>query len=211
MDELVAALRSTPHLAQLNLDGWWRVHPGRYAGDDFNPSADSNARFSPLQRADASVLPVMYAADRIEGALMETVFHETPCPSAGAHLRRADIEGSSLVLSQLGCRGPLRLIDLSSTGLRRVGLARGQVIDTNAVRYPATRALAQHLYERTPQAQGLLWMSRLFDQSRAVMLFADRIPAGHIGAAAPPRSLLEAGVEEMIMDLVDQLGMRYLS
>jgi hypothetical protein len=62
-----------------------------------------------------------------------------------------------------------------------------------------------------PQAQGLLWMSRLFDQSRSVMLFADRIPAQHISVASPPRSVLEAAVEETIMDLVDQLGMRYLS
>lgn len=211
MDELIAAIQGTPHLAQVSIDGWWRVHPGRYAGDAFNPSADSNARFSPIKRADATVLPVMYAADRVEGALMETVFHEAPCPSAGAHLQRTEIEAKSLVLSQLSCSTSLSLIDLSSTGLRRVGLAKSQVIDTNAVHYPATRALAQHLYEREPQAQGLLWMSRLFDQSRAVMLFEDRIPAQYISVTTPPRSVLDADVEETIMDLVDQLGMRYLS
>jgi hypothetical protein len=211
MDELIAAIQGPPHLAQVTIDGWWRVHPGRYAGDAFNPSPDSDARFSPLKRDDGTVLPVMYAADMIEGALMETVFHEAPCPSAGAHLQRAEIEAKSLVLSQLACPAPLSLIDLSSTGLRRVGLAKNQVIDTNAVHYPATRALAQHLYERMPQAQGLLWMSRLFDRSRSVMLFADRIPAQYIGVTAPPRSVLEAAVEETIMDLVDQLGMRYLS
>jgi hypothetical protein len=211
MVELAAAIHGTPHLAQINIDGWWRVHPGRSAGDTVNPSAESNARFSPIKRADGTVLPVMYAADKVEGALMETVFHEAPCPSAGAHLQRAEIEAKSLVLLQLNCSGSLSLIDFSSTGLRRVGLAKSQVIATNAVHYPATRALAQHLYERLPQAQGLLWMSRLFDQSRAVMLFADRIPTQHIGVAALSRSVLDAGVEETIMDLVDQLGMRYLS
>ncbi|WP_051242814.1 RES family NAD+ phosphorylase [Azohydromonas australica] len=211
MDELIAAIQGTPHLAQVNIDGWWRVHPSRYAGDAFNPNPASHARFSPLRRPDGTVLPVMYAADRVEGALMETVFHEAPCPSAGAHLQRADIEAKSLVLSQLNCSGPLTLIDLSSTGLRRMGLLRSQVIDTNAVRYSATRALAQHLYERMPQAQGLLWMSRLFDQSRSVVLFADRIPVQHISVAALQRSVLDAGVEETIMDLIDQLGMRYLS
>lgn len=43
------------------------------------------------------------------------------------------------------------------------------------------------------------------------MLFADRIPAQHISVSAPPRSVLDTGMEEMLMDLVDQSGMRYLS
>lgn len=128
MDDLIAAIQSTPYLAQITIHGWWRVHPSRYAGDAFKPSPDSNARFSPLKRTDGTVLPVMYAADMVEGALMETVFHEVPCPSAGAHLQRADIEAKSLVLSQLNCSAPVLLIDFSSTGLRWVGLAKSQVL-----------------------------------------------------------------------------------
>ena len=53
-------------------------------------------------------------------------------------------------------------------------------------------------------------MSRQLDRSRAIMLFADRVPPGSIVLAAPSRSVLEDDIEVRIMDLVEALGMCYL-
>ena len=136
------------------------------------------------------MVSVLYAADTIEGALMQTVFHEAPTPSAGAHLRRNEIAAKGLVLSELRTTTKLQVIDLTSTGLRRVGLTKPQVIDTDANAYPDTRALAQHLYSTCPSAHGIQW-SRQLDRSRAVMLFADRLPPASIAPTGPSRSVLD--------------------
>ena len=210
MADLVGLLRATVRIATLAPASWYRVHDAALEGTSFNPSPRSNARFNTLERSDGTVVPVLYAADTVEGALMETVFHEAPTPSAGAHLRRSEIADKGLVLSEIRTTTELQVIDLTSTGLRRVGLARPQVIDTDATAYPATRALAQHLYSNCPSAHGIQWMSRQLDRSRAVMLFADRLLAGSIALAAPSRSVLDSDVEERILDLAEALGMRFL-
>ena len=54
-------------------------------------------------------------------------------------------------------------------------------------------------------------MSRQLDRSRAIMLFADRVLPGSITLVAPSRSVLDSDVEERILDLVEALGMRFLS
>ena len=211
MADLVGLLRATVRIATLAPSSWYRVHGAALNGTSFNPSPWSNARFSTLKRADSTVVPVLYAADTVEGALMETVFHEAPTPSAGAHLRRSEIADKNLVLSEIRTTMPLQMIDLTSTGLRRVGLTRPQVVDTDATAYPTTQALARHLYSACPTVCGIQWMSRQLDRSRAVMLFADRVLSGSITLAAPSRSVLDSEVEEQILDLVEALGMRLLS
>lgn len=210
MADLVGLLRADPRIETLAPASWYRVHDGAFQATAFNPNPRANARFSTLRRLNGVVVPVLYAADAIEGALMETVFHEAPTPSAGAHLRRSEIAAKGLVVSQIRTTVALQVIDLTSTGLRRVGLTRPQVIDTDADAYPATRALAQHLHAACSAAHGLQWMSRQLDRSRAIMLFADRVPPGAVVQATPPRSVLEDDVEERIMDVVEALGMRYL-
>ena len=211
MADLVGLLRAAARIANLPPASWHRVHDGTLEGTSFNPSPRSNARFSTLRRSDGTVVSVLYAADTIEGALMQTVFHEAPTPSAGAHLRRNEIAAKGLVLSELRTTTKLQVIDLTSTGLRRVGLTKPQVIDTDANAYPDTRALAQHLYSTCPSAHGIQW-SRQLDRSRAVMLFADRLPPASIAPTGPSRSVLDnnSDIEERIMDLAEELGLRFL-
>ena len=210
MADLVGLLRADPRIETLAPTAWYRVHDGAFQATEFNPSPRANARFSTLRQPGGAVVPVLYAADAIEGALMETVFHEAPTPSAGAHLRRSEIMAKGLVVSEIRTTVALQVVDLTSTGLRRVGLTKPQVIDTDADAYPATRALGQHLYTACSAAHGLQWMSRQLDRSRAIMLFADRVPPGAVVQAMPSRSVLEDDVEARIMDLVEALGMRYL-
>ena len=102
------------------------------------------------------------------------------------------------------------VVDPTRTGLHRVGLIRPQVVDTDAAAYPATQALARHLYSARPTACGIQWTSKRLDRSRAIMLFADRVLPGSITLVAPSRSVLDSDVEERILDLVEALGMRFL-
>ena len=62
--------------------------------------------------------------------------------------------------------------------LRKLGITRKQLIDTEKDRYPVTRKWAEALYCQYADAQGLSWVSRQDDSARAVMLFGDRIPGG---------------------------------
>ena len=156
------------------------------------------------------MVPVLYAADTVEGALMEKVFHEAPTPSTGAHLRHSEIADKSLVLSEIRTTTSLQVIDRTCTGLRRAGLIRPQVVDTDATAYPITQALARHLYSACPTACGIQWMSKQLDRSRAIMLVADCVFPGSITLAAPSRSVLDSDVEERILDLVEALGMCFL-
>ena len=207
----VDALRAAPRITALEPGLWYRVHSNKRPGDSFNPSAASNARFSVVRREDNSVGPVLYAAQSIEGALMETVFHEAPIPAAGAQLREADIVTTGYALSTIRIDAALSIIDLASVGLRRIGLRRAQVIDTMPSAYPATRATAEHLYRLAPAACGLEWISRQHDRSRSIILFGDRVGTNTVRLEGATRSVLDPDIVHHVLDLVDALDMRYLA
>jgi len=173
---LVGFLKAQPGVATLAPASWYRVYDGAFPGAGFNPSPQSNACFSTLRRPDRSVVPFLYAADAIDGALMEAAFHKAPTLSAGAHLGRHEIAAKGFAFPEIRTTTTLQVIDRTSTGLRRGGLARLQIVDTDASAYPATLAPARHLYSACFSAYGLQWTSRRLDLSRAIMLFTDRMP-----------------------------------
>ncbi|MBL0394103.1 RES family NAD+ phosphorylase [Ramlibacter monticola] len=131
---------------------WWRVYPQRYGPTGFNDTPHGNARFSPLEHAGA-IVPVLYAGTTVGAALMETVLHDVPSPSIGFLLRL-----SAKTEKRLGSfqpAGDLVLADLSALGLRRLGLDRADVIDSDKAQYPITRQLAQWIYTNRPDVQGI--------------------------------------------------------
>jgi len=101
----------------------------------------------------------------------------------------------------------LKLADLSSVALRKLGAQCKQLIDTEKDRYPATRQWAQAIHRQCPQAQGLCWISRQDDTARAVVLFGDRIPAEALRPGGGSRSLLDDGEAcDAVLDLADRIG-----
>lgn len=88
-------------------------------------------------------------------------------------------------------RRDLTLADLSNIALRRLGVQRKQLIDTEKDLYPATRRWAEAIHTQHPLIQGLSWISRQDDSARAVMLFGDRLPKGTLQQIASSRILLE--------------------
>ncbi|MEN8502070.1 MULTISPECIES: RES family NAD+ phosphorylase [Paraburkholderia] len=160
--------------------GWYRVHDldprtGKFSAASFNDSGLGNARFSPLRRPDTGeVVPTIYAASTMRGAIMETVLHNVPVPASGyVHDIERDL-ASNLHMSTIAVR-EVQLVNLTSTGLRAAGLKRSDLFDGDAQDYPRTREWAAWLWAEYPDAQGLIWMSKQDDQSQAVMLFGDRM------------------------------------
>lgn len=187
-----------------------RVHLDRYAGDAFNPGSKGNARFSPIQNAQGQPIPTLYGGSSIDCALMETVFHDVPFAPGFKSQDKAKLNNQQH--SSLRLTAELQLVDLRSKALRKLGIRRQQLIDTEKSQYPLTRLWAQALHAQVPSVQGLCWTSRQDDSALALMLFGDRIASGVLSLASPSRSLLgDAELYEQVLDLAERIGVNLLA
>jgi hypothetical protein len=82
-------------------------------------------------------------------------------------------------------------VDLSTVGLRRLGLRRNQLIDTETTQYAVTRRWAETLYAQYPDIHGLQWVSRQDDRALAIVLFEPRIAAGTLQQLGTSASLYD--------------------
>jgi hypothetical protein len=153
-----------------------RVHPARCRPSQFNPGAKP-ARFRPFADADG-VVPTMYGATDFDGALSETVFHDLPHPAAGQVLTHAALY--PLVRSQVRPTRDLRLVLLAGYGLDRLRVAREQLIMSPPKEYERTARWGEALYRCGERPDGLVWVSRQYELSRAVMLFGRRVREGEL-------------------------------
>ena len=153
-----------------------RIHPGEYGATLFNPSARGNARFSPVKDASGAVIATIYGGTTFECAAMETVFRDVPFAAGPKIVWKARLH--DLAHSIIVPTTDLKLVDFSTVGLRRLGVRRNQLIDTEATQYTATRRWAEMLYAQYPDIQGLQWVSRQDDRAMAIVLFESRIGAG---------------------------------
>lgn len=115
---------------------------------------------SPLRRPDSGdVSPTIYAASTMRGAIMETVLHDVPVPASRyIHDIERDLV-SNLHMSSIEVQ-ELRLINLTSAGLRTAGLKHSELFDGNKQDYPRTREWAAWFWAHYPDAQGLIWISK---------------------------------------------------
>lgn len=182
-----------------------RIHDEAFAGDAFNPGLAGNARFSPIQTADGRPIPTLYAAATFEAAAMESVFHDVPhAPGLKAYDKR---RLRRQVHSRVALGQDLRLADFTSKPLRKLGVSRRQLIDTEKDQYPATRAWAAAVHLQQPDLQGLYWTSRQDDAAFAVVLFGDRVPPQALHSLEAPRSLLgDERAHAELLDLADVIG-----
>lgn len=151
-----------------------RIHPDRFGADEFNPGPNGNARFSPITDADGTSIPTIYGGTTFECAAMETVFHDVPHAPGLKSVAKRKLRGHQY--SQLEPSNDLTLVDLSSKALRNLGIARGDLIDSEKNIYPQTRSWAEAVHEQCPDVHGMEWVSRQDDTARAVVLFGDRLP-----------------------------------
>ena len=141
---------------------------------------------------------------------METVFHDVPHTAGFKSFDKDKL--LEQLHSMLQIRQVLQLADLASVPLRKLGVTRKQLIDTEKDQYPFTRKWAALIYRQCPQVQGLSWVSRQDDSARAFMLFGDRIDEGVLLPDGDPRSLLEDGVTyDAVLDLAERIGVLIVS
>jgi hypothetical protein len=212
--EALSMAATTPepaHALQLRLIGLpagqllHRVHLAHYGAAQFNPGVQGNARFSPIQDDQGRPIPTLYAGTTRDGALMETVFHDVPHTAGTKTFDKRRLAGHRHSTVEV-LRG-LQLADLSSVALRRLGVTRKQLIDTEKDQYPRTREWARAIHRQCPQAQGLSWISRQDDSARAFVLFGDRVPDGALVQQGESRSLHEdVATYEAVLDLAERIG-----
>jgi len=138
---------------------------------------------------------------------METVFHDVPY-SAGLKFvsRRTHLVKS--VFSTVEVVSPLTLVDLSAIALRKLGISRKHLLETEKEEYPASRAWALALYLQFPAAQGLVWTSRQDDRARACVLFGDRVGGDTLRAVSGPTPLTnsDGSARLEVLDLARRLN-----
>ena len=182
---------------------WWRVHHQQHASLRFNDSRLANARFSPIFDADGNLIPTIYAAGDVKSALMETLLHDAPSPAHG-FIYLAPVPEPRLLV-QLTNTAPLLLANMQTLGLRRVGLRRSELIDSDKLAYPLTRAFAGALHAARRDIQGLIWHSRQ-NHGDAIVLFGDRLAPDDLAVAADAVSVADDGVQIALLELLAALG-----
>ncbi len=180
----------------------WRVHSGGPLA--FSVSA-RETRFGPLSSSRGATVPIWYGASDEPGAIFESVFHDVPVGAPNPRVLYTEF--AARLLSPLVTTSELRLIDLTSEGLRRLGVRRTDLIESTSDQYPSTREWAQALHETDAKAAGLFWVARQHDTSRAVLLFGDRLPAAAIVEDDSAEGPMPLGLGRGL-DLVERLADR---
>ena len=187
-----------------------RIHQNIYGAIQFNPGVKGNARFSPIATPAGKAIPTLYAGDTFDCATMESIFHDVPYAPGLKTLAKSKL--TDQVYSEVMTLAELMLIDLRTMALRKLGMQRRDLIDTEKDRYPATRAVAAQIHYQQRNAQGLLWTSRQDDSARSVVLFGDRIAAGSLQQAGKSRDLVsDTAAYEAVLNLAERIGVEIVS
>lgn len=204
-----------PEFPQTTLIEWgagktlYRVHRQRFRSNAFNPTSHGNARFSPILDGAGKIIPTLYAGTTLDCALMETVFHDVPYKAGFKPLPLSILEEQ--VHSAVEVKRNLRLIDLGTVALHKLGIKRAHLIDTTKSLYPRTRRWAEAFHEHFPAAQGLRWTSRQDDHAFALVLFGTRVKASDLTPDPNPTPLIERGEAILpVLDLAIRLGVTFV-
>jgi hypothetical protein len=165
---------------------WLRCHHVELGASEFNPGL-GGGRFHPFAGRDGRVVPSLYGASTLDGALSETIFHAVPLRGPARAIRRSSLR--PMVVSTLVARRDLRLAQLHGHGLRRFGVSRRDLIDCEADQYVTTRRWARALHGSAAHVDGLVWISRLHDTARSLMLFGDRVMRRDLMVSEAPQPL----------------------
>lgn len=199
-------VRSYPAGARL-----YRGHSVHRNGSQFNDFAagpgGAPARFSPFFPGGGTALvPVLYAGESTESALWETVFHDVAVRGSRKRVARSTL--GDRIMSTVETTRELRLANLTTTGLSRLGVARTELIESGRRAYEHTVRWAQALHDCPTAPDGLYWISRAQDTSVSVVLFGDRVRAEDVRLAPGSSSvpLYDGEGYERVAQIADSAG-----
>lgn len=158
----------------------YRVHDDQFAADSYNPGSTPARPTHRFSFFGSPTIPVLYASDTLEGAVSETILHDIP--AAGGRVEARVVR--TKVLSTVVVQRPLRLLSLHGLGFRKIGAEEDSITRTPPSDHVSTVPWAEAAH-RTG-LDGLCWMSRHHDTSRAVVLF---------GATAAPGASADVRTE----------------
>lgn len=188
---------------------WHRIHSACFEPTAYNPGMAGNARFSPIVDAAGHPIPTLYVGTTFDCAAMESAFHDVPYGPGPKVVDLFTLD--PLVASEIQVMEPLQLADLGSVALRKLGVERKHLIDSDAIDYPITRQWAAQIHADNPSIQGLRWTSRQDDSAMAMMLFGDRIHHQALAVIAPPRPLTgSADALDQLTLLAERIGVRLI-
>ena len=150
-----------------------RVHGRNFAANDFNPCRGSPTRFAPVYDATGECVPSLYAADTLEAAIHETIFHDVPAAAKRKTVPRTLVQTRAHV--RLEVLRDLRLAFLRGPDLRRWRIGRNSLIASSAKLFPETARWAGAIHHQFPEVHGLLWTSNQCDPDTAYLFFGDRV------------------------------------
>lgn len=190
----------------------FRVYALEYGYDSFNPGYGST-RFAPFADATGQPVPALYLGEDEDVALLESVFHEVGLVGDRVIYERELRERS---LAYVTTPGTYRLVDLRDPALVHLGLAREQLVATDAVHYPCTQEWAAWFHGRSlkgRQVQGLLWHSRKAElvpgsvPREVEVLFGDRVASmpGSFPLAGPGVRNLFEGEGRLLVDAIAEV------
>lgn len=156
-------------------------HDRRFGATAFNPGPRPASRFSFFSdpRTGLSV-PTFYGGLTEQVAIAESILHDVPL--AGGAVTAAQVD--QRLVSAVSVRRDLRLAQLHSAGLRRLGLRAQQITDTGPDQYPHTVGWAAAIHARYVDVDGLIWTSNRWNSDPALVLFGDRVAGSDIRTVA---------------------------
>jgi hypothetical protein len=116
----------------------------------------------------------------------------------------------TLMVSVLSPLRDLRLLQLHGFGLRRIGLSRPALIESEASEYERTAAWACAFHQWSEELDGLVWVSRQYDTSYSLVLFGDRVRREDLEAAAPPLPIGKGAGLKKVRHAAEQAGITIL-
>lgn len=144
---------------------FYRVHLAKYPADAFNPGptpAEPLARFSFF---GSPTVPALYAADSVDAAIGETLLRTVPDTGGAVPLERVE----QRMLSRVVTTREVRLLRLSGFSYRELRVDRGEVSAAGGIDYEKTVLWGQAAHDAG--LDGIVWMSRHHDSSRAYVLY----------------------------------------
>ena len=115
-----------------------------------------------------------------------------------------------ILLSTLAATRDLTLAQLHGFGLRRLGLSRPDLIETEADRYVESVRWAQAIHACSNRIDGMCWISRQHDTAFALVLFGDRVRRRDLILIEPPLPLYSDPGFEIVHRAAEQAGITVL-
>jgi hypothetical protein len=156
-----------------------------HPANSFNPNTgkrieipEDGARFNPFPGAPSINVPTLYAADVLQAAALESVFHEAEHVPSPTYLKSQFAEWS---YCKLRTKRKLVFLKLINPRLRPLtvpgrgsSITESELIHTPPSEYPHTRTWARYLHDNLQKIDGLAWRPRLGGTGTAYVFFGDR-------------------------------------